>query len=62
MMEQSISKTRDYFKGIHGMGRHITTMVIRNILRRVLRGSIRYIESIINEGITDSRHFRKMSD
>jgi hypothetical protein len=26
MIEQSISKTRYYFKGIHGMGRHITTM------------------------------------
>jgi hypothetical protein len=47
-------------KGI--LGEAATVKTIRNILRRVLRSTIRRVESMLNEGVKDYRNLSKMPD
>lgn len=59
--EQSYSKIRDNVRFERGIAA-ITVKEIRNTLRRVLRGTIRRIEALLNEGVRELRQICKFSD
>ena len=60
--ENSVSKMRDNLRAKGIIGEGATVKTIRNILRRVLRSTIRRVENLLNDGVKDYRNLSKMSD
>lgn len=61
-MQQSLSKIRDNLRNRHLIGDCVTTKTLRNVLRRVLRSTIRKLEQVVGNTGIDYRGNSKMND